>query len=81
MLALYIKDNCPYSKMVLNKLEELHAPVTLKNVSDNRHAIELIEYGGKFQVPCLIDFDQQFSLYESPAIMRYFDENFSKKKK
>jgi glutathione S-transferase len=73
MPSLYIKDNCAYSAVVLHKLEEFNLPVEVKNINDNRYALELIEKGGRFQVPFLFDSNGNVSIYESGAILDYFD--------
>lgn len=78
MLTLYTKDNCPYSTVVIHKLDELSIPVKLKNISDNRNALELIEKGGKYQAPCLIDTERAVAVYESADIMDYLNTYMSK---
>ena len=78
MLVLYTKDNCPYSTVVIHKMDELNIPVELKNISNNRNALELIENGGKYQAPCLIDTDKNIAIYESSDIVDYLDTYLSK---
>jgi len=74
MLILYMKETCPYSLVAIHKFESLNVPVELRNVHNNRHAIELIERGGRFQVPCLFDTDTGNVIYESEDIMDKADE-------
>lgn len=76
MLILYSKDNCPYSLAVIHKLEKLELPIEIKNIADNRNALELIEKGGKYQAPCLIDTEKAVVVYESGDIMDYLDTYF-----
>lgn len=72
-MILYIKENCPYSLAVLHKIEEMNLKPDIRSVNQNRHALELIEKGGKFQVPCLVDPKNDVVMYESQDIMDYFD--------
>lgn len=78
MLILYIKDNCPYSTVVMRKLDELNISVETKNIANNRNALELIEKGGKYQAPCIIDTDRKIALYESSDIIDYLDTYLKK---
>lgn len=73
MLILYIKDNCPYSTAVMRKINELDIRVETKNIANNRNALELIEKGGKYQAPCLIDTDKEIVIYESSDIIDHLD--------
>ena len=73
MFILYIKDNCPYSTAVMHKVNELDIQVETKNIANNRNALELMEKGGKYQVPCLIDTDREVIIYESSDIIDYLD--------
>lgn len=79
MLDLYVKDNCAYSAAVLHMVDEYKVPVTIKNVGNNRYAIELIEKGGKFQLPCLVDTDSNIAIYESSLIMDYLGDHMRNK--
>jgi len=90
MLTLYVKTGCPYCAMVIKKLEELGISYEEKNISDPKIAAELIERGGKRQVPfmedddpcataghhtpCLVDND--IEMYESANIVDYLDKNY-----
>ncbi len=78
MLILYIKDNCPYSTAVIDKINELDIRVETKNIANNRNALELIEKGGKCQVPCLIDTDKEIVIYESSDIIDHLDTYLKK---
>jgi len=94
MLTIYVKTGCPYCAAVLHKVEELGIEVDLKNISDPEVASDLIEKGGKRQVPyiideehklsvpctpCMIDKDNDVSLYESADIVSYLDREYGKK--
>lgn len=76
MLTLYVKTGCPYCAMVLHTVEELGLEITQKNISDNAVAEELIERGGKRQVPYLIDDDRNIQMYESADIVEYLEEHY-----
>lgn len=79
MLILYIKENCPYSTAVLHKLEELSISADIRSLADNRHALDLMEVGGKFQAPCLIDTKREICMYESGDIMDFLDTYFNER--
>ncbi len=74
MIILYTRENCPYSASVIHKMEEFGIRATYRDVHDNRHALSLMEKGGKYQVPCLIDTDSDKVMYESGMILQYLDE-------
>lgn len=75
-LMLYYKDTCPYCKKVFNYLEDLHKTIPFKNIKgDTEYTNELIQFGGKKQVPCLV-IDGQ-ALYESDAIILWIEEHKS----
>ena len=77
MLNLYYKPTCPYCQRVLAANETIKAPLTLKNVSaDHTLLEELIEKGGKSQVPFLEDTDCHKSMYESVDIIEYLATHY-----
>ncbi len=78
MLNLYVKTGCPYCAVVLHKVEELGIDINLKNIQDPQILSDLIEKGGKQQVPYLADEDGKVSLYESADIVEYLDKNYNK---
>ncbi len=56
--------------------ENLHVTFDLKDISEDEAArLELIEKGGKQQVPFLVDTDKGVSMYESSDIIDYIREN------
>jgi len=70
---LYCYDECPFCLNVLSFLNEnnLLDHVTLKNtLLHANYKSELIEKGGKPQVPCLIENGNKV-LYESQDIINY----------
>lgn len=70
-LVLYIRNTCPYCQKVLRFLAENKINVEQKDISDNDELVqELINIGGKKQVPCLVVNDK--ALYESDDIIEWF---------
>ena len=79
MLTLYYKPTCPYCQSVLAEAEELGVTFRLKDIQSDIHmAEELLQYGGKGQVPFLIDPERGNMLYESEAIISYLREHYPK---
>lgn len=73
-LTLYYKPSCPYCHKVLQFMESHDIELPLKNLMENSfHRQELLEIGGKGQVPCLM-IDGQ-ALYESDDIISWLDSN------
>ena len=74
-LVLYYYPTCPYCRKVTNFIDKHELEeIELKNINKNKQAEkELIEVGGKRQVPCLfIDGDP---LYESDDIINWLQGN------
>lgn len=77
MLLLYYKPTCPYCQRVLEANETIKAPLELRNVSaDQTFFAELLEKGGKRQVPFLHDTERNVSMYESLDIIEYLRQNY-----
>ena len=76
MLTLFYKPTCPYCQRVLGEAEEMGIKMNLKDISaDEAVAAELIEVGGKRQVPYLVDEERGESMYESGDIIEYLREH------
>lgn len=73
MLTLYVKTGCPYCAIVLHALDELDVPFEEKNIADEDVAAELVERGGKRQVPYLVDAERGVEMYESADIVEYLE--------
>ncbi len=75
-MKLYIYETCPYCINVRNTLKELGyeegKDIILLDANTEENAKELIELGGKLQVPFLIDGETM--MYESSDIMEYLRE-------
>ena len=73
-LDLYYFDECPFCQRVLNYLKENPKKVTLKNINTTpAYKDELIQIGGKSQVPCLVI--GTTPMYESLDIIKWLEEN------
>ncbi len=78
MLTLYYKTTCPYCQRVLGEAEAMGVKFNLKDImSDDVLAQELIDKGGKRQVPYLVDEERGEAMYESGDIIEYLKANYS----
>lgn len=76
MFTLYYKPTCPYCQYVLGEAEALGVQFTLKDISSDSNLVkELIERGGKKQVPYLVDEANGVEMYESEDIVSYLKEH------
>lgn len=72
---LYYKPSCPYCQKVLFYMEENEMELELVDISqDTKLREELIDIGGKGQVPCLVIDDDP--LYESDDIIKWLGQNY-----
>ena len=72
MLKLYTYQNCPYCQKVRSAFAEMR--ISYEEVDAERGtpgALELVELGGKQQVPFLVDEEQGIFMYESDDIISY----------
>jgi len=74
-MALYHFDGCPYCAMTRQAIGQLGLDIEQRNIQrDNQHRSDLIQGGGKKQVPCLRikheNGDVQW-LYESGDIINF----------
>lgn len=75
MLTLYYKPSCFYCQNVLGEAEALGVSFRLKDISGDEALIsELIEQGGKREVPFLVDSEKGIKMYESEDIIAYIKE-------
>ena len=78
MLSLYYKESCPFCQRVMQMAENLGVEFDLKDIEDDEAiAAELIEKGGKRQVPYLVDTEKDVAMYESNDIIDYIRENYA----
>ena len=78
-LILYVRSGCQFCAKALNKLTELSLPFEERNIGEEAHRAELIEKGGKQQVPYLIDETAGVSMYESDDIVNYLGTTYGMK--
>lgn len=77
MLILYYKPACPFSARVLRANQTIGAKLILRDISTEPAArAELIQKGGKSQVPFLEDSDRSIFLYESLDIIAYLEKQY-----
>lgn len=80
-LKLYQFQQCPFCVRTRRRIRGLGLNIETRDaLNDPRWQSELIEQGGKYQVPCLrIDKgdDNIEWLYESKDIIRYLDRRFA----
>lgn len=77
-LSLYYYDSCPYCAMTRRAIQELGLAIELRNIQlQSEHHTDLIQGGGKPQVPCLRVEQQGNSqwLYESFDIIEYLTKH------
>ncbi|MFW0871440.1 MAG: glutaredoxin family protein [Patescibacteria group bacterium] len=77
MLIMYTKTGCPFCRKVEDYLNDKGIAYELKDVSTDEALIdELIELGGKRQVPYLMDTERGVSMYESDDIIQYVQDTY-----
>lgn len=79
-LVLYYRDDCPYCWNVLSHLSDQHRTLPVKEINESTEAAsELVQGGGKRQVPCLRIRENNGNkvtwLYQSTEIIKYLDEH------
>lgn len=75
MFDLYILETCPYSRKVMDYLEENKISYSKKDVKEPENYEALLEIGGKGQVPFLYDEENDVKLYDSDEIIDYLKNN------
>ena len=76
-LTLYHFLGCPYCQRVRDFLNKEGINVPMKDIHETpAYRNDLIEIGGKAQVPCLV-IDGK-ALYESSNIIEWFEKNYKK---
>src|SRR2546422_9133153 len=77
VLELYDYEGCPYCRKVREVLCELDLDYLAHPVAhDSARREELVQLGGKMQVPYLIDHNTGTRLYESDEITEYLNETY-----
>ena len=74
-MTLYYKPSCPYCQEVLHFMKNEGIELPLKNIAESAEKRqELMDVGGKAQVPCLII--EAKALYESDDIIEWLKNNY-----
>jgi len=78
MLTLYFKNTCYYCHKVRLFATKNGIDLGLKDVQADQSAKgELIDLGGKTQVPFLVDAGRNISMYESDDIIEYLRTHYA----
>ncbi len=78
MLKLFILEQCPYSKKVMEYLDKHNIKYKKADVTSPIHHKTLIALGGKEQVPFLYDPTHDVKMYESDDIIKYINKQHKK---
>ena len=78
MLELYQIENCPYCQVVRQKMTELGLSYVAHNRTNPETSKELMDLGGKTQVPMLVDPNHDLVLYESEDIIKHLETHYGK---
>ena len=71
MLEIFTMDTCPYCHKVLDFLKSKSIDFIQRDVNLPENAQMLMKFGGKGQVPFLMDKDKKVTMYESDKIIEY----------
>ena len=75
-LTLYYFDSCPFCIKVIQFLDKHQIQLKMKNtIRDATAKSELLEIGGKTQVPCLVINGK--AMYESDDIIQWLKNHFN----
>ena len=71
MLDLFVEENCPYCKKVIDYFKENNIPFHKFDIRNKDNVLRLLSIGGKDQVPFLYNEATNDKLYESEDIIEY----------
>lgn len=87
MIELYQAGSCPYCERVRAKFTEVgvssiaHNPRTANgDVRNTQTHTELLEIGGKGQIPFIVDTNREETLYESNDTCTYLERHYGRAK-
>ncbi len=81
MLLLYMRPTCPFCQRVLQMAQNLNVTLEEQDIEESETALaELLEKGGKRQVPFLVDTEKNASMYETDDIIEYLRTNYAQVK-
>ena len=76
MITIYTKQGCPFCHKVKDYMDDKGVVYEEKDIYESDENLdELMERGGKRQVPFIIDDERGVSMYESDDIVKYLEEN------
>ncbi len=79
MLKLYGTTDCPSCRRVLEFGRKHNIGLEEKDISTDEQSVkEVLEIGGKRQVPFLVDESANISMYESEEIIDYLKQKYVK---
>lgn len=73
MFLLYMLEECPFCKKVINHFNEKNIEFRTFNIKEPANLDELLILGGEDQVPFFIDTEKNVKMYESNDIIAYID--------
>jgi glutaredoxin len=79
MITFYARPTCPYCIKVRELLDTLDVEYVERDISEEEYLVELMDEGGKEQVPFIVDEDNSVSMYESDDIADYLEETYGNK--
>ncbi len=71
MLDLFILENCPYCKKVMDFMKSKNIKYHKFDTINNDNVLRLLSIGGKDQVPFLYNENTNEKIYESDKIIEY----------
>lgn len=74
MLEIFTMDTCPYCRKVVDFMKNKGIDFLQRDVNIAENAQMLMKFGGKAQVPFLLDKDKKVSMYESDKIIEYLQK-------
>lgn len=78
MLDLYVLNDCPYCKKVMEYLRCNNISFMKYNIENDDNVLRLLTIGGKEQVPFLHDSAKDIKMYESEDIINYVENTYVK---
>jgi len=73
MYLLYIEQGCPFCARVKSYAKQNDIKLELRDIDVAPYGKELLERGGKKQIPYLVDTKTQTEMYESGDIINYLE--------
>lgn len=74
MIEIFTMDTCPYCRKVIDFIKSKGIDFLQRDVNIAENAQLLMKFGGKAQVPFLLDKEKKISMYESDKIIEYLQK-------